>query len=234
MNLLNKKVMVVVAHPDDEVLGIGGTIYKLVKKYKCEIKVVILGEGITSRDRTRNVKKQKQKLLQHNKDILLAKKFLKYQILSTYDFPDNRFDTIPLLDLIKIVEIEKESFNPEIIFTHHNGDLNIDHRLTFEAVYTACRPMANENVKTLITFETMSGTEWISSNEPKKFNPNFFVELNKNELSIKINAMESYSFEKRGYPHPRSPKAIENRTEMWGISIGKNYAEAFQIVRHLI
>lgn len=228
--LKNKKILVVVAHPDDEVLGIGGSISLLVKK-GAYIKVVILGEGITSRALNRDINKDKNILLKHKKNINDAKKKLGYHDLSVYDLPDNRFDTVPLLDIIKIIEKEKEIFQPDIIFTHNNGDLNIDHQKTFEAVYTAVRPLENEVVKMLICFETMSGTEWTSPSEPKKFTPNLFIELSEEEVLIKTNAMNCYEFEKRGFPHPRSSKAIKNRAITWGVSIGREYAEPFQIIR---
>ncbi len=229
-SLRNKKILVVVAHPDDEILGLGGTINKLVNNYGCEIKVIILGEGITSRgnDRKNNHKKD---LEIHKSNIEKAKSFLGYQHLEYYDLPDNRFDTIPLLEIIKIIESEKLKFKPSIVFTHHGGDLNIDHQKTFEAVITSFRPIKGEIVNTIITFETLSSSEWIPSNDKRKFNPNLFVSLDENNIKSKINSMESYYFEKREYPHPRSPKAIRLRAEMWGVTVGKNFSEAFEIIR---
>ena len=232
-NFNQQRVMVCEAHPDDELLGLGGSINKLVNDYGCIIKVVILGEGLTSREDNRNVEKFKSDLIQHKSNIKLAQKELGYQELSVYDFPDNRFDTVPLLDLIKVIEKEKDQFKPDLIFTHHGGDVNIDHKLTFDAVITACRPLESESVKSIITFETLSGTEWIPSSDPKKFNPNFYFSLSKQNLESKIKAMECYEFEKRDYPHPRSSKAILNRAEMWGISIGNSFAEAFQVIRSI-
>lgn len=234
MNLVNKRVLIVVAHPDDEILGIGGTIFKLVNDYNCKIKVIILGEGITSRSDSRDVEKHKDELFQHKIDIEKAKKILTYQELVTFDFPDNRFDTVPLLDIIKKIEKEKSDFNPDIVFTHHNGDLNIDHRKTFQAVYTSCRPLKDETVNTIATFETLSGTEWIASNDPRRFIPNFFITLNDFQVKIKVKAMESYTYEIMDYPHPRSSKVIRNRAEMWGNTVGEPFAEAFQIIRTIV
>ena len=116
INLNNKNILVVVAHPDDELLGLGGTINKISIETNSKIKVVILGEGITSRDKARDIVKRQNELEIHRENILNAKDILGYDFLSTYDFPDNRFDTVSLLDIVKIVEEEKKSFNPDIVF----------------------------------------------------------------------------------------------------------------------
>ncbi len=227
----NKKIMIVVAHPDDELLGLGATMHNLIHRTNILTHVVILGEGITSRSTIRDTKKWQIELEVHKRNILQAQKAIGYHSLSTYDFPDNRFDTVALLDLIKVIEKEKESFQPDIIFTHHGGDLNIDHQRVFEAVITACRPLAQELVKTIITFETPSGTEWRSPSDPRHFLPNLFCQVDETNLKAKILAMESYEFEKRTYPHPRSPESLTIQAQRWGGVVGCNYAEAFSIVR---
>jgi LmbE family N-acetylglucosaminyl deacetylase len=232
-SLKNKRIMVVVAHPDDELLGVGATLNLLVKKYDSFIKVVILGEGITSRSENRDIEKWKNELEIHRSNIKNAQKIIGYQELEIYDFPDNRFDSVAILDIIKVVENEKNKFQPDFIFTHHGGDLNIDHQRTFESVMTACRPMSQEKVNTIITFETPSGTEWSASSDPKYFNPNFFVSIGIENLQSKIAAMECYEFEKRSYPHPRSPKALEVLAKRWGIATGVLFAEAFCIIRSI-
>lgn len=223
--------MVVVAHPDDELLGLGATMNKLINEQQVTTQVVILGEGITSRSDARDAEKWQDELIIHRNNILHAQKAIGYHNVSIYGFPDNRFDSVPLLDIIKVIEQEKNNFNPDVIFTHHGGDVNIDHQRTFEAVITATRPLEHEGVKSIITFETPSGTEWRASSDPRHFVPNIFIGVTKENLNAKINGMESYEFEKRSYPHPRSPEALVVQAQRWGIAVGKPYAEAFQLIR---
>jgi LmbE family N-acetylglucosaminyl deacetylase len=231
IDFFNKRILVIVAHPDDELLGLGASMHKLINEQNCEVRAVILGEGITSRSEKRDPEKWKKELSVHRKNIETARKAIGYKSVGIYDFSDNRFDTVALLDIIKVIENEKTTFKPDIIFTHHGGDVNIDHQRTFEAVITATRPMEYEKVNTIITFETPSGTEWIASSDPRKFIPNLFMEVSPENLKAKIKGMEFYEFEKRLYPHPRSPKALKILAQYRGITIGKRYAEAFSIVR---
>lgn len=230
-SLRNKKILIAVAHPDDELLGLGASMNLLINKFNITAHVVILGEGITSRANVRDTEMWKKELEVHRKNIEEAQSAIGYHTVSVYNFPDNRFDTVALLDIIKVIEKEKEIFKPEIIFTHHGGDVNIDHQRTFEAVMTACRPMEHESVKTIITFETPSGTEWRASSDPKHFIPNLFISFNDENLNAKIIGMESYEFESRKYPHPRSPESLKIQAQRWGVAIGGKYAEAFQIIR---
>jgi LmbE family N-acetylglucosaminyl deacetylase len=229
--LKSKRIMIVVAHPDDELLGLGATFNKLINEYNVITHVLILGEGITSRSEKRDVKKWELELKIHTDNIFNAQKAIGYHSTSIYDFPDNRFDNVALLDIVKVIEKEKDMFKPEVIFTHHGGDLNIDHQRTFESVVTCCRPMNNEMVKTIISFETPSGTEWRASSDPKHFVPNFFVSVSEENVNAKIKGMESYEFERRKYPHPRSPEALMIQAKRWGIVIGSEFAEAFCIIR---
>ncbi len=231
--LKNKKIMIVVAHPDDELLGLGGTLNKLIKEYSVQTHLIILGEGITSRSDSRDVKLWEKELEIHHTNIKKAQMEIGYHTLSLYDFPDNRFDYVDLLDLVKVIEKEKQQFNPSVIFTHHGGDLNIDHQKTFEAVMTSCRPMESEIVKTIITFETPSGTEWRASSDPKHFLPNLYFQISNENLEAKIKGMESYEFESRSYPHPRSPEALRIYAQKNGINVGVSFAEAFCLIRQI-
>jgi LmbE family N-acetylglucosaminyl deacetylase len=232
-SLKNKKILLVVAHPDDELLGCGGTMHKLIQEFGCVIRCIILGEGITSRSDKRDINVWEKELVTHRNNIQQAQQCIGYHSVGIYDFPDNRFDTVALLDIIKVVEKEKQDFVPDAIFTHHGGDVNIDHQRCFEAVITATRPMEHESVKTIITFETFSGTEWRASSDPKHFIPNLFFEISEAGLNAKIKGMECYEYEKRNYPHPRSPEALKIASQRWGVAVGKKYAEAFCLIRNI-
>ncbi len=234
IDFLNKRILLIAAHPDDELLGCGATMKRLIDEFNCQIRVIILGEGITSRSDERDPEKWAKHLEIHRANIKKAQEAIGYQSAGIYNFADNRFDSVDLLDLVKVIEKEKSDFDPEIIFTHHGGDTNIDHRRTFEAVVTAIRPMAHEKVHTLICFETPSSTEWQAFNYPNPFLPNFYFGISEKNLNAKIKGMESYEFEKRAYPHPRSPEALRIQAQRWGVAVGKNYAEAFMLIRTIV
>jgi len=225
---VSKKILVVAAHPDDEILGCGGTMAVHSMKGD-EVYVLILGEGITSRDVKRDRKKRDKEIEELRKGIEAANKIVGTKKTFLYDFPDNRFDSVPLLDIIKVIEKVKNEVVPDIVYTHHHGDLNIDHRLTFQAVMTACRPLKGESVKELYSCEVPSSTEWALDNS-RYFMPNYFVNI-KDTIGKKTLAMKAYKSEVREFPHPRSAKAIENMAKTRGVNVGFEYAEAFMVVR---
>jgi len=233
LNLDNKRILVVVAHPDDELLGLGATIHRLVHRHGCTARAVILGEGLTSRATVREPEKWAAELATHRANIAQAAAAIGYESTGIYDFADNRFDSVDLLDLVKVVEQEKEQFQPDVIFTHHGGDTNIDHRRTFDAVVTGCRPVPGEPMRTLLACETPSSTEWQAASYPQPFLPNTFFQVEDEDVAAKIAGMEAYEFEKRPYPHPRSPEALRVRAQHWGVVIGQPLAEAFMLIRHI-
>lgn len=224
----HKKILVVAAHPDDEVLGCGGTM-SLHSIKGDEVYVLILGEGITSRDVKRDRKKRNKEIKELRRDIEAANKILGSKRTFLYDFPDNRFDSVPLLDIVKVIEKVKDEIKPCIVYTHHHGDLNIDHRLTFQAVLTACRPLKGESVKEFYSFEVPSSTEWSPDNS-KYFMPNYFVDIAET-FKLKIEALKKYKTEIREFPHPRSIEAIETIAKSRGIQVGSEAVEAFEAVR---
>ncbi len=232
-DLHNRRILVVVAHPDDELLGLGASIHRLVQRQGCTARAVILGEGLTSRAAVRDPAHWTAELATHRANIAQAAAAVGYESTGIYDFADNRFDGVNLLDLIKVVEKEKLDFQPEILFTHHGSDTNIDHRRTFEAVVTACRPLPGEPPRTLLACETPSSTEWQAASYPNPFVPDFFLAVTEEDVAAKIAGMEAYEFEKRDYPHPRSPAALRILAQRWGVVIGQPFAEAFKMIRHI-
>ena len=229
-----KRVLVVAAHPDDEVLGVGGTIHRMVQRHDCSAKAVILGEGITARAESRDPKRWQEHLERHRRNISKAASHIGYGSSEVYGLPDNRFDSIDLLDVIKLVEKEIDTYQPDIIFAHHTRDLNIDHRISCEAVMTAIRPEPGKKAHIVIAFETPSSTEWQSVEPHNAFLPQLFVPLEDEDVLAKKRAIESYESECREYPHPRSSQALEVFARRWGTVIGKEYAEAFRILRWLV
>lgn len=233
------RILILVAHPDDEVLGMGGTILKHSQKGDY-VKVVYFATGVTSRrstnhknnptyDQNRNevetIKKQIEEL---RKDAKKSCKILRVKELKFYDFPDNEMDTVSLLKIVKSIEKEIKETKPDRIYTHHYNDLNVDHKVMFNATLTACRPIGSY-VKELISFEVTSSTEW---SYPVHFNPNYFVNI-KAQLSGKIKAMQAYQNEVRVFPHPRSIENLRNVAERWGSISGNSAAEAFEIIRKI-
>ena len=222
-------VLIIAAHPDDEVLGCGGTIAKLSKEGN-NVYTLILGEGITSRDEKRDRHKNENKIKKLKSHIKAASKIIGVKDAFVFDFQDNRFDSVALLDIVKTVERIKKRVAPDIIFTHHHGDLNIDHQITFRAVMTAFRPIRGEKAKEIYSFEVPSSTEWNAPLSSTYFMPNCFVDITET-LKLKIKALKEYKSEIRKFPHPRSAEAIKTIAERWGIQVGLKAAEAFEAVR---
>ena len=117
------------------------------------------------------------------------------------------------------------------LYFNYGDDVNVNHKRCFEGMITACRRMSTKCVKAIITFESASGAEWRSPTDPRQFLPNLFISVSEDNLNAKIKGMESYEFEKRAYPHPRSPEALKIQAQRWGVSIGRPFAEAFVLVR---
>lgn len=225
------KILVVAAHPDDEILGVGGSIARSVREGN-KAYALILGEGQTSRWETRE-QAEKNFVQELHRDTLKAAEIIGYTKVYFGNFPDNRFDSCDLLDVVKQVEKHVEELEPDIVYTHHSGDLNIDHRVTHDAVLTATRPISPYTVKVVYGFETVSSTEWNFGKKEMSFFPNVFVDIS-NELQIKCEAMKLYTSELRDFPHPRSIEMLEAVARRWGGVIGKDYAEAFELIREVL
>lgn len=222
-----KKILVVVAHPDDEVLGCGGTIAKLAKK-NVEVKLLIIADGVSSRaesDGTKSLEKRKG-------SCLMSANILGISEVKFLDLPDNSLDSVPLLKIVNAIEDFSAEFLPEIIITHHSGDLNIDHQIVFQACITAFRPTPRGSVNMILSFETPSSTEWQAPLTANYFIPNWYVDIS-DTMEQKIQAFSFYSDEKREFPHPRSEKGLRALAAYRGTAISCNAAEAFVLIRNI-
>jgi LmbE family N-acetylglucosaminyl deacetylase len=226
--MVNKRILVVAAHPDDEVLGCGGTVARLVEEGN-EAYTLILGEGITSRDKVRSPEKRKTEIEELKREAHKANDIIGIKGLFMRDFPDNRFDTVPLLDVVKTIEEVKSEIKPDIVFTHYSGDLNKDHAITYQAVLIATRPVRDETTKEIYAFEVLSSTEY---GYPMTFSPDVFFDIS-STLGAKLRAMKEYESELTDDYHSRSLKNIEINAKMWGAKVGRQHVEAFKLVRRL-
>jgi len=223
---MKKKVLVFAAHPDDEILGCGAALSKY-KKGGSEIFVVILGEGIMSR---KNANPGELKKL--HKESEKANKIIGADKLFFENLPDNRFDSVDMLDVVRLAEKYIDKFKPDIIFTHHENDLNIDHQITHKAVLTACRPQPGFKFPDIYAFEIPSSTEWGGYSRQNIFIPNLYIDIS-GELNVKLKALKSYKTELRKYPHPRSLKGVEILARNRGQQAGIKYAEAFLLIKSI-
>jgi LmbE family N-acetylglucosaminyl deacetylase len=220
-----KNVLVIAAHSDDEALGCAGTMAKHIAAGD-KVHVIFMTNGVSSRSDTSNSDiENRQTAAQKSADILGITS------MEHFGFPDNKMDTTPLLDIIKSIENVINKLQPEIIYTHHIGDLNIDHQITHKAALTACRPQPGFCVKEIYAFEVLSSTEW-QIPEYLPFTPNVYIDVS-NQIEIKRKSLEAYSDEMHTPPHSRSFDNMLNLSSFRGNSIGVNYAEAFILLRYI-
>ena len=224
------KILVIAAHPDDEILGSGATVKKWINSGTTAY-ALILAQGVTSRfsDVKGEEKEIQTKLNNLKKESNASADIIGFSELYFEDFPDNRMDSVDLLDVIQSIEKHVERIKPTIILTHHTGDLNIDHRVTFEAVITACRPLSGSSVKKLYSFQIPSSTEWHFPYHKNSFSPNTFIDVS-STIHSKIEAMKCYKSEMRKAPHPRSEDILMTIAGQWGSVANMEYAEAFELI----
>ena len=230
--LFDKKIILVVAaHPDDEVLGCGGSMAKWSKNGN-DIHVLIMAEGATSRDEKRNRNAKKKELTNLSKSARKAGEILGVQSVNLLDYPDNRMDSVDFLEVVKSLEKYIRKYKPNVVVTHFANDLNIDHNIIHQAVVTACRPKPGFHVKRILSFEVPSATEWQSPLSQPNFVPNWFEDIS-DTLELKDKALDAYKNEMREWPHTRSIKAVEHLARWRGASAGCEAAESFMLVRNI-
>jgi N-acetylglucosamine malate deacetylase 1 len=215
------RVLIVAAHPDDEVLGLGGTV----------IRHVAAGDPVTvyiacAGTNIRYAEPEAAALY----DTARRVGALVGSAVRLGELPDQRLDTLPITRVIAALEAEIEETDPELVYVHHWGDINRDHRILSEALITACRPYAAPRVRTIRCFETPSSTEWGPPSGLAPFVPNLFVDI-AGTLKAKLEAFAVYESEVRESPHPRSLGSLEARARAWGATSGLAAAEPFVVVR---
>tara|TARA_A100001015_G_scaffold15960_1_gene18703 strand:+ start:7682 stop:8371 length:690 start_codon:yes stop_codon:yes gene_type:complete len=224
LNLNKQKILVIAAHPDDEILGCGGTLIKL-KSLKCEIEIIFMTNGVSSR----NLKNPNKKILERKKSTKNVAKFIGIKKIHFLNLPDNKLDSVPLLNIIKKIKKLIKDYKPNHIFTHSEFDLNIDHRITYNAVLTSTRP-EDIDIKSLICFEIPSSTDYSFN---YKFRPNLFIDI-QDFYNKKLTCLKFYNQELRPFPHPRSYENIKNLSQIRGSSVGHKISEAFEIKKLII
>ena len=218
------RVVVIAAHPDDELLGAGGTLARHVRDGD-EVHAIIVADGASSRypdELVSTLEKQARR----------AAEVIGFTSLQFLSLPDQRLDTVPLIELTQRLEGVLDEIEPGTVYTHFPEDVNADHRLVSRCAWTACRPYARPQLQKFAVFETPSSTEWAWPMPGTEFRPNQFVDVT-DTLETKIAAMECYETELRDYPHPRSNRALRERAAYWGSHVGRLAAEPLLVLREV-
>lgn len=226
MKKKKNKILVIAAHPDDEVLGVGGTIALHSKIKGDDVYVLILTEGCSSQ-----YKNNKSILLKKRAESEMANKILGVKEVIFEDLPDMKLDSLPHVQLNEVIEKNIRKISPDIIFTHH-PDVNKDHVLVFESTMVAIRPVPGSCVKKVLTYPSSSSTEWSSPFSNRFFIPNVFFNISET-LGLKLKAFQCYKTEIREYPHPRALDSIKIYAEREGIAVGLKAAESFVLIRSI-
>ena len=222
---MTERVLVIAAHPDDEVLGCGGTM-AMHTAAGDDVCIYIAAEGITSRDDARDPEQRVAELKELHHHSFTAAQHLGISEVHFGGFPDNRMDGVDLLDVTKSIESHVARWQPTIVYTQHPSDCNIDHTVVHRATLAACRPLPGTCIRSLRMYEVLSSSDY-ASRTVSSFSPDYFVTLSEQAVEAKINAMAAYSGELREWPHPRSLKAIHHQVGLRGCQCGVPAAEAF-------
>jgi LmbE family N-acetylglucosaminyl deacetylase len=220
-------ILVIVAHPDDEAIGLGGTIARHANE-GCNIFALAMTNGVGARECVTENQITIRKNASKN-----AANLIGFTWLDGPNYPDNAMDTIPMLEVVRTIENAKSNINPAIIYTHSYADLNIDHRITNAATLTAFRPQPTETWAEIRTFEVPSATDYGMNMTSNAFLPNLFINIEQT-WNVKLAALREYATEIRESPHARSLNGIENLAKLRGNQCGVNFAEAFEVIRKIV
>ena len=223
--MIGRRILVVAAHSDDEALGCGGTIAAHTGAGG-SVSVLFMTDGVGARGTVSD------EAARRHAAAAAALAELGVSSFENLDFPDNRMDAVPLLDVVQAIEPVVRKFRPDTILTHHGGDLNVDHRVTHEAVMTALRPQPGETFETILTFEVASSTEWRTPNPAAAFVPHWYEDISAT-LEAKRRALIAYATEMRDWPHSRSVEAVMHLARYRGACVGLEAAEAFMLARRI-
>ncbi|MDX3228650.1 PIG-L family deacetylase [Streptomyces sp. ME19-01-6] len=220
-----RRILVVAAHPDDEILGMGGTIAKHALHEGAEVAILWVTEG-SSQQYPGDVEIMERKFLEAR----AAAKILGVTDCRQHHLPDMRLDTLPHVEVNKVIEDAVAEFGPDTVYTVH-ADINMDHSTVFRSVMVATRPRVGTPVRRVLSYAPMSSVEWTPHFE-NTFRPNWFSNIS-DTIEDKIRSFDCYTTENRPWPHPRSPRAIRAIAESWGSSAGWACAEPFVLIRQL-
>lgn len=221
-------VLVAVAHPDDETLGCGGAVARWTAEGR-RVGWLVLADGVGARHAGAPPAEEaaaRRRAAEEAAEVLGVERVVQHGL------PDNRLDTVPQLDLARLVEDEVRAARPTTVVTHHGGDVNADHRAVHEAVLVACRPQPGHPVRRLLAMEVASSTEWRPPDGGRGFAPTVFVDTSATHAR-KLAALDRYAAELRPAPHPRSPEALTALARWRGATVGVDLAEAFVLLREL-
>lgn len=224
-----KRVLVIAAHPDDEVLGVGGTVSKLTARgVECHLLIVTDGSSAQYRD------------MDDLQAIIDAKKqetkgcagILGFKSIHYGEQPDMRLDATPHIQINQVIEKVIDEIQPDTVFTHFWGDVNRDHQEVYKSTLVAVRPVMGQVVKELYCYRVPSSTEWTPNKADTMFMPNYFVDIAE-FAEQKYKAFACYSTELRDYPHPRSVQYLRETDKAAGLKVGLLAAEEFVLLRKL-
>ncbi len=225
-----EKILVIAAHPDDEVLGMGGTIAKYTTRGD-EVALLVVTDGSTSQ--YRNSPRLQEILIEKKTETINSAAILGVKHIFYGELPDMKLDVTPHIDINRVIENAISDFQPSIVFTHFNGDVNKDHRMVYESTLVACRPVSEQCVKRLFLYSVPSSTEWNVQTATNVFLPNWYEDISGEFAEKKYKAMECYKTEMRDYPHPRSIQYLRTADTAEGNRVGLLAAESFIMLRSI-